>query len=170
MRYLVVVSKGNEEFKCEDELRETFRDLVSWNTVDVVVPTYTQRIKARNAKKFADVRRSLFGRYLFVGFETWGDMHWYDIMECKHVHEILGEDGVPFWLTAIEAERIKQPITMMVDTTAVGDSFAVGEIARIVAGPFTNYKVKVLKGGYVETTLFGRSIKLKFPHHLLKKI
>ena len=157
----------------ENQVKKSLEDRIARNSMDskfgeILVPTeevveMKEGVKRRSERKF-------FPGYVLVEM-TMEDDTWHLVKECPKVLGFIGgtKDN-PTPITNREAEEILNRIQEGVEKPRPKTLFEVGELVRVIDGPFADFNGAVEEVNYdksrlrVSVSIFGRStpVELEF--------
>lgn len=170
-RWFVVQSFFGSEFKIEHFLK----DKIKHNKMDcyfgrIMVPT-EDVLESRNGKKIV-VKKKLYPGYVLIEMEMCEES--LDLVRyLPHVLRFVGGTSEEPWaLTVSEIANIFSRITETTRRPRPKIIYNVGELVRIISGPFSDFNGTVESVDYIKSKLkvavliFGRStpIELDFDH------
>ena len=157
----------------ENQVKKSLEDRIARNSMDskfgeILVPTeevveMKEGVKRRSERKF-------FPGYVLVEMKMEDDT-WHLVKECPKVLGFIGgtKDN-PTPITNREAEQILNRIQEGVEKPRPKTLFEVGELVRVIDGPFADFNGAVEEVNYdksrlrVSVSIFGRStpVELEF--------
>ena len=157
----------------ENQVKKSLEDRIVRNSMDskfgeILVPTeevveMKEGVKRRSERKF-------FPGYVLVEMKMEDDT-WHLVKECPKVLGVIGgtKDN-PTPITNREAEQILNRIQEGVEKPRPKTLFEVGELVRVIDGPFADFNGAVEEVNYdksrlrVSVSIFGRStpVELEF--------
>ncbi|RME86843.1 MAG: transcription termination/antitermination protein NusG [Zetaproteobacteria bacterium] len=157
--YVVQVMSGYED-RVEKLLRENIaREGLEDYFGEILVPR-EEVVELRGGKKVT-AKRKFFPGYVLVEM-VMNDQTWHLVRRTQYVLGFLGAERKPRPISPAEVERIKKQITEGVERPKPKQTFEVGDVVRVIDGPFTSFngvveEVLPDKGKLrVSVTVFGR--------------
>ena len=138
---------------------------------NVLIPT-EKKIKIKNSKRHVVIEK-IFPGYVFVEMDL-SDESWYVVRNTPNVTGFIGSGTTPTPVSTEEMEMLKKKMGM--DVPKYNISFDIGELVKIVDGPFKDFegnidsidsekgKVKVL------VSVFGRETPVELDLLQVKKV
>lgn len=138
----------------------------------VMVPK-EKKIKIKNGKR-VEVEEKIFPGYILVEMVVTDDS-WYVVRNTPNVTGFVGSGTTP---TPIDQKEVDKLIKRLTSTAAATHKidFAVGDVVRIIDGPFKNFEGKVShvdhERGRVKAlvSMFGRETPVELDALQVKKI
>ena len=157
--YVVQVLSGYED-KAERALREAAtRAGLADKFGEIFIPR-EEVVELRRGKK-TTAKRKLLPGYMLVEMEM-SDETWHLVRRTPYIAGFLGGDGKPRPMDPAEVERLKRQVEEGVEHPKPKVRFDVGDVVRVIDGPFTSFngvveEVMPDKGKLrVSVTVFGR--------------
>ena len=157
----------------ENQVKRSLEDRIERNSMndkfgEILVPTEEVVEMKDGQKRKSD--RKFFPGYVLVEMEM-GDDSWHLVKDCPKVMGFIGgSSDKPAPISEKEAQRILDRIQEGVEKPRPKVLFEVGELVRVVDGPFTDFNGVVEEVNYeksrlrVAVSIFGRStpVELEF--------
>ncbi len=136
--YVIHTYSGYEENVARN-LRQRIKSMKMEETIfDVIVPK-EKKIKLKNGKRYS-VEERIFPGYVLVEMIVTDDS-WYVVRNTPNVTGFIGVDTTPTPVDKDEIMGVKKK--MGEETTKYKMDIAVGEMIKIIDGPFKNFEGKV---------------------------
>ena len=136
--YVIHTYSGYEENVARN-LRQRIKSMKMEETIfDVIVPK-EKKIKLKNGKRYS-VEERIFPGYVLVEMIVTDDS-WYVVRNTPNVTGFIGVDTTPTPVDKDEIMGVKKK--MGEETTKYKMDVAIGDMVKIVDGPFKNFEGKV---------------------------
>ena len=110
-------------------------------------PVLVEKRRDYRSKKVRECERGMFTRYLFAGLDRARGQCFADVRSCDGVEGLVSfdADGAPL---AVPLGDLKRVIAYAANWSAgqkdmLPVSFKIGEVVRIISGPFSGFKAEV---------------------------
>lgn len=173
--WYVVNTYAGHENRVKDNLEKRLETMgISENLFRIVVAEETQ-IEVKNEKS-KEVVKNIFPGYLFVEM-IMTDEAWYVVRNTPGVTGFIGSSGggaKPFPVSPVEMESILRRMGQSDKKVTV--DFEVGDMVKILTGPFSGMEGKVsamndqTQTASVMTMLFGRETPTDIAYNDLEKV
>jgi len=172
-RWYVVHAYSGFEKKVADSIKEQARQKgLEHLFEEVLVPT-EEVVEMRRGQRVSSERK-FFPGYVLVKMKL-TDESWHLVKNTPKVTGFLGGRGKPQPISDAEAERILQQVQEGVERPKPAVSFEVGELVRVVDGPFTSFSGTVEEVDQerarvkVAVSIFGRSTPVELEYNQVEK-
>lgn len=174
MQWYVVQARSGYERKVLDALNERIKQQgLTEKFGQIIVPT-EEVIEIRQGRKRKTARKFYPG-YVLVEMEMDEDS-WYLVQKTPGVIKFIGgTSDKPVPLSVKEVDKILQRMQEGVDKPRPKVLFEVGEVVRVVDGPFADFNGEVEEVNYeknrmrVSVIIFGRSTPVELEFGQVKK-
>lgn len=174
MQWYVIQARSGYERKVLDALNERINQQgLTEKFGQIIVPT-EEVIEIRQGRKRKTARKFYPG-YVLVEMDMDEDS-WYLVQKTPGVIKFIGgTSDKPVPLTAREVSKILQRMQEGVDKPRPKVLFEVGEVVRVVDGPFADFNGEVEEVNYeknrmrVSVIIFGRSTPVELEFGQVKK-
>ncbi len=172
-RWYVIHAYSGFEKKVADSIKEQARQKgLEHLFEEVLVPT-EEVVEMRRGQRVSSERK-FFPGYVLVKMKL-TDESWHLVKNTPKVTGFLGGRGKPQPIAEAEAERILQQVQEGVERPKPAVSFEVGELVRVVDGPFTSFSGTVEEVDQerarvkVAVSIFGRSTPVELEYNQVEK-
>lgn len=172
-RWYVVHALSNYEKRVAESLQSAIDSGEVGGAIrEVLVPTENVIEMRRGHRR--EVERRFMPGYLLVRMRMNEESHHY-VTELPRVIGFLGSKGTPVPLSPDEVDRVHSQVVEGVERPRPSVTFQVGEIVRVIDGPFESFSGQVeeineeqarLK---VTVLIFGRSTPVDFEYSQVQK-
>jgi transcriptional antiterminator NusG len=167
-KWYVVHAYSGFEKKVAESIREQARQKGMEDLFEEVLVPTEEVVEMRRGQRVSSERK-FFPGYVLVKMRL-TDESWHLVKNTPKVTGFLGGRGKPSPISAREAERILHQVQEGVERPKPSVSFEVGEVVRVVDGPFTSFSGTVEEVDLerarlkVAVSIFGRStpVELEF--------
>jgi len=157
--YVIQVMSGYED-RVERALREAIERAGLQDRFGEILVPREEVVELRGGKKVVS-KRKFFPGYVLVEMEM-NDETWHLVRRLPHVMGFVGSEQKPQPMRPDEVEKIKRQIAEGVERPKPKVSFDVGDVVRVIDGPFSSFngvveEVNEEKGKLrVSVMVFGR--------------
>jgi transcriptional antiterminator NusG len=172
-RWYIVNAFSGYEQKVADKIRQKAAKMGLDDKIEEVLVPTEEVVEVKKGKKKTKEQR-FFPGYMLVHMEM-DDDAWHLINSVPKVTGFLGPKGKPSPISKSEAERIKAQIQEGIERPRPSVTFEVGEMVKVIDGPFTSFTGTVeevdednqrLK---VSVAIFGRSTPVELNYTQVEK-
>jgi transcription termination/antitermination protein NusG len=164
--YVVQVATGNESYVQKALTLRVEQEGLEYRFEEILVPT--EQVVAMRSGQKRNSERKFFPSYVLVKMEM-DDQTWHLVKSVPKVRGFIGGEK-PSPITEREAQKILDRVKEGVDKPKPKTLYEVGEVVRVIEGPFADFNGVVEEVNYeksrlrVSVMIFGRStpVELEF--------
>lgn len=141
---------------------------------EIFIPT-EEVVEMKNGKKKI-TERKIFPGYVLIEM-LMNEDNWHLIKSVPHVMGFIGgKKELPTPIPDFEVQRLFNAVDAAVDAPKPKIMYSVGEIIRVIGGPFNDFEAMVKEVNYeknsmeVDISIFGRSTSVNLDFNEVKKV